>query len=178
MPLAQRLGKDFLLFGDVNAHHTAWGSHRCCPRCQALWNVSNQLGLSVLNTGAPNFMRRAARVLLSAIDVSLDTEGCHYTWTPLPDTWGSDHLPLLLNPIRGKTARSRVCHTVDWQGLPQALPERGRFRDVPTAGSRQCQNGHHPFHGPSGPASPRHREPAATSFSALGGMCRVAHHFT
>ncbi|KAL1433842.1 hypothetical protein MTO96_012181 [Rhipicephalus appendiculatus] len=62
-------------------------------------------------------MRRAARVVLSAIDVSLATEGCHYTWTPLPDTWGSDHLPLLLNPIRGKIARSRVCHTVDWKAF-------------------------------------------------------------
>ncbi|KAL1420618.1 hypothetical protein MTO96_004498 [Rhipicephalus appendiculatus] len=88
MPLAQRLGKDFLLCGDVNAHHTAWGSHRCCPRGQALWDVSNQLGLSILNTGTPTFMRRAARVVLSAIDVSLAAEGCHYTWTPLPDTWG------------------------------------------------------------------------------------------
>ncbi|KAL1484300.1 hypothetical protein MTO96_032653 [Rhipicephalus appendiculatus] len=26
LPLAQRLGKDFVLCGDVNAHHTAWGS--------------------------------------------------------------------------------------------------------------------------------------------------------
>ncbi|KAL1464005.1 hypothetical protein MTO96_027039 [Rhipicephalus appendiculatus] len=30
---------------------------------------------------------------------------------------GTDHLPLLLNPIRGKTARSRVCHTIDWKAF-------------------------------------------------------------
>ncbi|KAL1421378.1 hypothetical protein MTO96_000460 [Rhipicephalus appendiculatus] len=82
-------------------------------RGQRLWDVTNQLGLSFLNTGTPTFIRRAARVVLSAIDVSLATEGCHYSWTPLPDIWGSDHLPILLNPISGKTARSIVCHTVD-----------------------------------------------------------------
>ncbi|KAL1468490.1 hypothetical protein MTO96_041436 [Rhipicephalus appendiculatus] len=51
------------------------------------------------------------------IDVSLTTEGCHYTWAPLQDTWGSDHLPLVFNPIRGKTTRRRVCHTVDWKSF-------------------------------------------------------------
>lgn len=117
LTLAQRLGKDFLLCGDVNAHHTAWGSRRCCPRGQGLWDVVNQLGLSILNTGAPTFIRRAAQVVLSAIDVSLATEGCNYTWAPLPDSWGSDHFPLLLNPFRGKTARSRECLTVDWRAF-------------------------------------------------------------
>ncbi|KAL1470701.1 hypothetical protein MTO96_040295, partial [Rhipicephalus appendiculatus] len=92
-------------------------SRRCCPRGQRLWDVTNQLGLSILNTGTHTFIRRAARVVLSAIDVSLATEGCHYTWTPLPDTWGSDHLPILLNPISGQTARSRVCHIVDWKAF-------------------------------------------------------------
>ncbi|KAL1486752.1 hypothetical protein MTO96_031273 [Rhipicephalus appendiculatus] len=117
MPLAQPLRNDFLLCGDVNANHTAWSSHDCYPRGQALWDVSNHVGLSILSTGTPTFMRRAARVVLSAINVSFATEGCHYTWTPLPDTWGSDHLPLQLNPIRGKTGRSRLCHTVDWKAF-------------------------------------------------------------
>ncbi|KAL1442874.1 hypothetical protein MTO96_030576 [Rhipicephalus appendiculatus] len=34
LPLARRLGNDFVLCGDVNAHHTAWGSRCCCPRGQ------------------------------------------------------------------------------------------------------------------------------------------------
>ncbi|KAH7932154.1 hypothetical protein HPB52_024881 [Rhipicephalus sanguineus] len=57
----------------------------------------------------------------SAIDVSLATERCHYTWIPLLDTWRSDHLPLVFNPIRGKTAR----------------------RHLATAGRRERKNGRH-----------------------------------
>ncbi|KAH7937317.1 hypothetical protein HPB49_010617 [Dermacentor silvarum] len=51
------------------------------------------------------------------VAVSLATEGCNYTWAPLADSWGSDHFPLLLNPFRGKTARSRECLTVDWRAF-------------------------------------------------------------
>ncbi|KAH7987848.1 hypothetical protein HPB52_024849 [Rhipicephalus sanguineus] len=32
LPLTARLGRDFLLCGDLNGHHTAWGGHRCCAR--------------------------------------------------------------------------------------------------------------------------------------------------
>ncbi|KAH7961760.1 hypothetical protein HPB52_011929 [Rhipicephalus sanguineus] len=76
-----------------NAHHTAWGSRRCCPRSQRLWDVYNQLGLSILNTGTPTFVRRAVRAVL------------HHR----------HHLPLLINPIIGMTARSKVCHSVGWK---------------------------------------------------------------
>lgn len=115
--LAHHLGREFLLCGDVNAHHTAWGSRRCCPRGKELQDVLQQLGLQILNTGLPTFLRRSGRAVRSAIDISVATEGYRYSWAPLPDTWGSDHLPLLLSPFQGKTPRSRECHIVDWRAF-------------------------------------------------------------
>ena len=39
LPLTARLGRDFLLCGDLNGHHTAWGGHRCCARGRAAADV-------------------------------------------------------------------------------------------------------------------------------------------
>ncbi|KAH7977344.1 hypothetical protein HPB49_000737 [Dermacentor silvarum] len=39
LPLASRLGKGFLLCGDMNANHTAWGGKRCCTRGRAIAEV-------------------------------------------------------------------------------------------------------------------------------------------
>ncbi|KAH7937061.1 hypothetical protein HPB49_007675 [Dermacentor silvarum] len=115
--LAHRLEREFLLCGDVNSHHTAWGSRRCCPRGKELQDVLQQLGLQILNTGLPTFLRRSGRAVRSAIHISVATEGYRYSWAPLPDTWGSDHLPLLLSPFQGKTPRSREYHIVDWRAF-------------------------------------------------------------
>nr|XP_050030522.1 uncharacterized protein LOC126526708 [Dermacentor andersoni] len=117
LQLARRLGRYFVLCGDINAHQTIWGSRRFCGRGSSVVDVVNQLGRNVLNTGAPSFVRRTSRAISTAIDVSLATEGCRYTWTPQLDTWGSDHFPIVLAPFRGKTPRTRVYATVDWSAF-------------------------------------------------------------
>ncbi|KAH7956324.1 hypothetical protein HPB52_008145 [Rhipicephalus sanguineus] len=113
--LAHRLGKEFVLCGDVNAHHPAWGSHRTSPRGRALRDTLQQLGLQNLNTGVKTFLRGGGRAAQSAIDISAATEGCRYSWAPAPDTWGSDHLPLLLSPFRSLAPRDREYQVVDWR---------------------------------------------------------------
>ncbi|KAH7973263.1 hypothetical protein HPB52_023328 [Rhipicephalus sanguineus] len=52
---------------------------------------------------------------MTAIDLSVATEGCRCAWSLLPDTWGSDNLPILLSPLRGKAPRYREYRVVDWR---------------------------------------------------------------
>ncbi|KAL1470638.1 hypothetical protein MTO96_040320 [Rhipicephalus appendiculatus] len=117
LQLLGQLGKDYALCGDMNAHHSSWGSRRCCPPGRGLHDVITQLGLQLLNTGANTFIRRGSNSTETAIDLSLATENCRYHWTALPDTWGSDHIPLLLTPFQGKNPRSRKCQTIDWKAF-------------------------------------------------------------
>ncbi|KAL1467113.1 hypothetical protein MTO96_042377 [Rhipicephalus appendiculatus] len=93
--LTSRLGSDFPLCGDMNAHHTMWGSRTCSSRGSELVDVIHQLGLQVLNTGSFTFVRRTGRPSCSAIDVSLASEG----------------------------ARTRQCTTIDWRAFRQRLRE-------------------------------------------------------
>ncbi|KAL1425429.1 hypothetical protein MTO96_003512 [Rhipicephalus appendiculatus] len=111
--LARRLGKNFGLCGDVNAHHPAWGGRKTDPRGREVRDILLQLGLVILNTGAVTYFRSGAQATSTAIDLSVATEGCRYAWSPFLDTWGSDHLPILLSPFRGKAPRDREYRVVD-----------------------------------------------------------------
>ncbi|KAL1478788.1 hypothetical protein MTO96_052385 [Rhipicephalus appendiculatus] len=79
----------------------------------------------VLNTGSYTFIRRAGRHSCTTIDVSLASEGARYDWATQPDSWGSDHLPIIITPVGGKIRRTRQCNTVDWRVFRQ------RLRDTP-----------------------------------------------
>ncbi|KAL1475923.1 hypothetical protein MTO96_036929 [Rhipicephalus appendiculatus] len=114
--LAHRLGREFLLCGDVNAHHPAWGGRRTDPRGREVRDVLQQLGLVILNTGADTFVRRGRQATSTAIDLSVATEGCRYSWSPLPDTWGvgpSAHPAV--PPSEARPPRDREYRVVDWR---------------------------------------------------------------
>ncbi|KAL1466976.1 hypothetical protein MTO96_042395 [Rhipicephalus appendiculatus] len=121
LKLTARLGRDFLLCGDMNAHHTMWGSRTCSSRGRDLADVIHQLGMQVLNTGSFTFVRRTGRPSCTAIDISLASEGARYDWTTEADTWGSDHLPIVITPVGGRIPRTRRCSTVDWRAFRQQL---------------------------------------------------------
>ncbi|KAL1482131.1 hypothetical protein MTO96_015021 [Rhipicephalus appendiculatus] len=59
--------------------------------------------------------------LQAAIDISLASEGAGYDWTTEADTWGSDHLPIVITPVGGRIPRTRRCSTVDWRAFRQQL---------------------------------------------------------
>ncbi|KAL1475199.1 hypothetical protein MTO96_037471 [Rhipicephalus appendiculatus] len=67
----------------------------------------------------------AGRPSCTAIDVSLASEGARYDWATQPDSWGSDHLAIIITPVGGKIRRTRQCNTVDWRVFRQ------RLRDTP-----------------------------------------------
>ncbi|XP_049270066.1 uncharacterized protein LOC125757867 [Rhipicephalus sanguineus] len=100
------------------------------PRGRALRDTLQQLGLQILNTGVRTFIRGGGRAAQSAIDISAATEGCRYSWAPAPDTWGSDHLPLLLSPFRGKALRDREYQVVDWRAYRRLFKEDTSGRDL------------------------------------------------
>ncbi|KAL1425444.1 hypothetical protein MTO96_003522 [Rhipicephalus appendiculatus] len=150
--LTSRLGSDFLLCGDMNAHHTMWGSRTCSSRGSELVDVIHQLGLQVLNTGSFTFVRRTGRPSCSAIDISLASEGARYDWATQPDSWGSDHLPIIITPVGGKIRRTRQCTTIDWRAFRQRLREApvdqdflGLVAAAAQAATIQCRvPGNHP----------------------------------
>ncbi|KAH7946765.1 hypothetical protein HPB52_004182 [Rhipicephalus sanguineus] len=139
LQLTARLGHDYPLCGDMNAHHTMWGSHTCSSRGRNLVDVIHHLGLQVLNTGSFTFLRKTGRPSCTAIDVSLASEADRYDWATQPDSWGSDHLPIVITPAGGKIPRTRQCRTVDWRAFRQQLkeaPEDQDFLDLVVAAAQ------------------------------------------
>ncbi|XP_037520707.1 uncharacterized protein LOC119397346 [Rhipicephalus sanguineus] len=116
-----------------------WGSHTCSSRGRNLVDVIHHLGLQVLNTGSFTFLRKTGRPSCTAIDVSLASEADRYDWATQPDSWGSDHLPIVITPAGGKIPRTRQCRTVDWRAFRQQLkeaPEDQDFLDLVVAAAQ------------------------------------------
>lgn len=137
--LTPLLGRHYLLCGDMNAHHSAWGSRRNCCRGKDLMEVVHRLGLQVLNTGSFTHIQRLARTSLTAIDVTLATPGVCYGWATASDSWGSDHLPILVTPAGGKVPRSRRYKVVDWRIYRQHLDDPSGLRDFFGAMTRAAE---------------------------------------
>ncbi|KAH7932019.1 hypothetical protein HPB52_025001 [Rhipicephalus sanguineus] len=116
-----------------------WGSRTCSSRGRDLVDVIHQLGLQVLNTGSFNFVRKTGRPSCTTIDVSLASEGDRYDWATQPDSWRSDHLPIVITPAGGKIPRTRQCRTVDWRAFRQQLkdaPEDQDYLDLVAAAAQ------------------------------------------
>ncbi|KAL1417731.1 hypothetical protein MTO96_026632 [Rhipicephalus appendiculatus] len=134
-----RLERRYLLCGDMNAHHSAWGSRRNCRRGKGLMDVVHKLGLQVLNTWSFTHIRRLARTSLTAIDVTLATPGVCYNWATAADSWGPDHLPILVTPAGGKVPRSRRYEVVDCRVYRQHLDDPTGHRDFFGAMARAAE---------------------------------------
>ncbi|KAH7947139.1 hypothetical protein HPB52_007743 [Rhipicephalus sanguineus] len=82
---------------------------------------------------------RLARTSLTAIDVTLATPGVCYGWATASDSWGSDHLPILVTPAGGKVPRSRRYKVVDWRIYRQLLDDPTGLRDFFGAMTRAAE---------------------------------------
>ncbi|XP_075553591.1 uncharacterized protein LOC142586226 [Dermacentor variabilis] len=90
----------------------AWGSSRCKPNGRNLLNSIQSSALLIINTGSPTFVRRKVRG--SVIDLSLVSERYHYEWVRSPDTQGSDHYPISLDPLGLSRDRTFTYRITDW----------------------------------------------------------------
>ncbi|KAG0433122.1 hypothetical protein HPB47_020209, partial [Ixodes persulcatus] len=112
--------------GDFNANHYAWGSDTTTERGTALLEVTRDLGLRCLNSGAPTFVR-ANLQKASVLDLTFVSKEISFLWDIEPYTWGSDHLPIRLTPRSGTQPKTRVHNVTNWdstirsstQGVPQ-----------------------------------------------------------
>ncbi|KAH7968692.1 hypothetical protein HPB52_010659 [Rhipicephalus sanguineus] len=123
----------------LGRHYLLLGSRRNCCRGKDLMEVVHRLGLQVLNTGSFTHIQRLARTSLTAIDVTLASPGVCYGWATASDSWGSDHLPILVTPAGGKVPRSRRYKVVDWRIYRQLLDDPTGLRDFFGAMTRAAE---------------------------------------
>ena len=106
--LISQLQPPFIILGDFNAHHTMWGCTNVDHRGQIMESIIEALDLCLMNTGMTTYIHPATGTS-SALDLSL----CHpslasdYSWHLLDDSHGSDHFPILIQPL-AVTLRGRV----------------------------------------------------------------------
>lgn len=111
----------FLIAGDLNAHHPLWGSNIACYNGRIIADMYDPEDLLLLNNGSathftgPNCSE--SNIDLSFISPSL---GMSSSWTVLDDSWGSDHMPIIIEiDIQASTTKKNDyrynLRKVDWQ---------------------------------------------------------------
>lgn len=113
---------DFLVGGDFNSHHIRWDVATCVGGRKLVKALDN-LNIHCLNDA--NSFSRA-----SAIDLTLSNSGKILTahWEVLQESWGSDHLPIVIE-IAGSAehqlrfnAFSRIySDSTDWSAVEMSL---------------------------------------------------------
>ena len=96
--LAQALPSPFLLLGDYNGRHPLWNDIGDINlRGTLLASFIEEEELEILNSGDVTHFHSQTGTFTS-IDVSLCTSNCllDFRWRVLPDLYGSDHFPILM----------------------------------------------------------------------------------
>nr|CAH7712619.1 unnamed protein product [Callosobruchus chinensis] len=109
----------FIIGGDFNSHHMAWGCEYNDPYGERLMEALNRQNLIFLNNGTPTYINYNRK---SAIDLTICSPQLQYQldWKILSDPSGSDHLPIIakltLSPeiIRTKNHRRWNLNKVNW----------------------------------------------------------------
>lgn len=106
--LTRALSPPFLLLGDFNGRHTLWDEGATNPRGVLIASFIEDEGLEVLNNGDITHFHSQTGTFTS-IDLSLCTSNCllDFSWRVLPDLYGSDHFPILIESLDSEP-RSRL----------------------------------------------------------------------
>lgn len=123
-----------LLVGDINAHHPLWGSETFSARGLMFEEVLNECNLVVLNKTDPTHISVATGTLTSIDVACCSTEIIdQLDFSVLQDSYGSDHLPLLLTlPDTAHAIRTRPkwkIEEADWETFQTTV----QFPLMPTA---------------------------------------------
>lgn len=132
--IARQCPGRLLFCGDFNAHNTTWGDNRTTPRGSALEEVTTSLGLEALNDGSETFVRQGVHG--SVLDLTFAPRDIAASWTVMADTWGSDHVPIMVVSPHTRTRKYKKYEVTHWdlfrQHLSKAL-EHGPMNDLGTA---------------------------------------------
>lgn len=111
--LSRTLPQPFLLLGDFNGRHPLWDSDALNPRGRVTASFVEDEELEVLNSGDVTYFHSPTGTF-TAIDLSLCSSGVYlnFNWSVLPDLYGSDHFPILLESVTS---------------VPQSRPPRWRL---------------------------------------------------
>lgn len=116
------LPKPFIVLGDLNCHHKAWGCSKSNYYGEELLKIIDDLNLCILNNGSPTRLTRPTEGK-SAIDLSICTPdiASSLSWSTLSSTYGSDHYPIVVNfPFINKITQKHssrykyILHEPDW----------------------------------------------------------------
>ncbi|KAK3878738.1 hypothetical protein Pcinc_016648 [Petrolisthes cinctipes] len=117
--LVQNLPSLFILLGDSNGRHPLWGDSSVNPRGVLLASFIEDEGLGVLNIGDVTHFNSPTGTF-TIIDISLCSPSAllDFTWRVLPDLYGSDHFPILLEgnryELQSRLPRWKL-EKADWQ---------------------------------------------------------------
>ena len=111
--LLSQLPKPFIILGDLNARHMAWGDTAISPRGNVLFNLLESQDISFLNNGDPTYHHFATNSF-SMIDLSLCSPQVilKFNWETHNSLCGSDHFPILLtlyNSFSTSLSSSKWC---------------------------------------------------------------------
>ncbi|KAL4126343.1 hypothetical protein QTP88_010565 [Uroleucon formosanum] len=92
------MNQSSLIGGDFNGHHQVWGFSFSDFRGNLIHSAILDYGLCVLNSGEttrinrPPYPDTMVEISISSPNISLSC-----SWSVLPDPFGSDNLPILIN---------------------------------------------------------------------------------
>ena len=111
--LAHELPQPFILLGDFNGRHPLWDSDAVNSRGRLMASFIEDEDLEVLNSGDVTYFHSPTGIF-TAIDLSLCSSNVYlnFNWSVLPDLYGSDHFPILLQSV---------------DSVPQSRPPRWRL---------------------------------------------------
>lgn len=114
------LPEPFIVMGDFNAHHRAWGSSISNTHGKDLINIISRLNLCILNDGSQTRLTKPSENA-SVVDLTITSPSLaiDIIWKTHKFTHGSDHFPIILQFTKFKV-----------KNIPKA-PPRMRHRIIP-----------------------------------------------
>lgn len=106
----RRSSGHLILCGDFNAHNKIWGDRKNTRRGSDLDSVTSSLHLEALNDGTETFVRHGVR--RSVLDLTFLSPDIPADWNVQADSWGSDHVPIMITSKLAKTTANQTYREV------------------------------------------------------------------
>lgn len=106
------LPKPFLVLGDFNCQHQAWGSGSSNTHGAEMLDILDCLNLCILNTGSPTRITSPEEAV-SVPDLSICSPdlASSINWCTFESSLGSDHIPIVLSfPSSSTTTQTKQTH--------------------------------------------------------------------
>ncbi|XP_058448987.1 uncharacterized protein LOC131428946 [Malaya genurostris] len=125
--IIQQIQGNYIILGDFNVHHQAWGSRTSNKRGIQILEATEESGATIINDGSMTFYRGKTA---SAIDLSIASNPLADTlkWKTINDLGLSDHLPIITQSSQPTPASSRrprwIIEKADWEKYEEAIDKQ------------------------------------------------------